>query len=735
MTRARADSATPLSGRSFWFAALAAVGGVLVLVAASALYSTVRQSEAEFELVTEEVPATIAALERSIGYGGFIHNFKNHVLRTDEERYGVAARANYDEARGYISDLEAMAARQDIPLDTADLLATLDAYASKLDDVDRLYAAGATIGQIDAAVRLPDDDAIADLAALHQTLNTALNNELEANRLRITALASGLIAAFVIGIALVAGLILSAQRTKLRDAMRIASLDERLNAILLTARNGILGLGPDGSIRVANPGARDLLGTDAFGADSDWPDRVPLRRTEDLTVYSRDAHPLWRAVAGEALRGEVAIMGDGEEARYLRVTSARVAPRTTDDVQTVVTLDDVTEIERGRQQFERAARLDALGQLTGGIAHDFNNLLGTIEYAVELARDETPGADNRFLDTARNAVRRGAELTQRLLTFARRQPTLVQPVPVARALENLSALARPVVDASIEVSITPPAEGLHVLCDEAQLENALLNLTLNGRDAIRDSGQGNRIEIRARVIDGMTRRQLGENRPDADQDVITEFVEISVSDNGPGMTPEVRRRATDPFFTTKPQGEGTGLGLSMVYGFVEHAGGLLKIYSDVGRGTTIRMFLPRGRPDQQSAAEPPPPILPTGTGQRILLVDDQPDLLALTRDVLAGLGYSVLTACSGSEALDHVSSGESCDLLLTDVVMPGMSGFELAVALRAISPDLPVIYMSGYTEISEAQMGPVVAPILQKPCPPAELAAVLRDALAGTPQS
>ncbi len=729
MTRGGPAGRLHLSGRSLWMAAVSLILAAIIFVAAVSLYTAVLESEEEFELVTEEVPSTIAALERAIGYGGFIHNFKNHVLRTGEEVYGQAARADYDEALEHIRDLELLAASHGIPLDTASLHATLETYREMIDEVDRLHTAGADIDEIDAAVRLPDEEAIADLAALQRTLNEALVAELEANRWRIMALVFGLIAAFVIGNVIVASLILAAQQSKLRNQGRIASLNERLNAILQTARNGILGVGPDGTIRVANPGARDLLGEAVASADPDWPDLVALKRPEDMSPFSRERHPFWRAVAGETLRGETAILGNGEEPVYLRITSARIAPGAQEDVSTVVMVDDVTEIERGRQQFERAARLDALGQLTGGIAHDFNNLLGTIEYAVELARDETPASGARFLDTAANAVRRGAELTRRLLTFARRQPGKVVPVDVGQALDSFADLARPVVDASITLDIVPPGESLMVMCDEAQLENALLNLVLNGRDAIRTGGTGSRVVVQVRPIDGMTRRQLGDNRPDADQDTNMAFVEFSISDDGPGMTAEVQRRATDPFFTTKPPGEGTGLGLSMVYGFVEQSGGILKIYSDTGRGTTIRMLLPRAealRAREGRAADAP---LPQGRGERVLVVDDQPDLLAITRDMLGSLDYEVLTAGSSAEALDIVASGTPCDLLLTDVVMPGMSGFDLAAALRGLLPDLPVIYMSGYTGISEGQMGAVVAPVVQKPCPPAELARLMRETL------
>ncbi|MEC7764066.1 MAG: response regulator [Pseudomonadota bacterium] len=728
MTRGGAASTMVRAGRRLWLGAVAIVVLVVLVLGSVALYRTVLASEREMEVITSDVPRVVGGLERAIGYGGFIHNFKNHVLRTGEGRYGVAAREDYATALGYLDELEQIAARAGVEMGIADLRATLAVYVEMLDEIDRLHAAGATIAEIDAAVRVPDEEAVDNLVVAQQALEAALRAELDRNRARITLLVLSLIGAFVLGNVLIAGTVIAGQRAKARDAERIAALNARLNAILETAQSGILGLSAEGAIVASNPGARALLPPEAFEAGSDWPDRVPVRGVEGMEALPGTANPFRRAAEGETIRDALVILGDGEAPRYLKLSSARISTGPADDVRSVILIDDVTELERNRQQVERTARLDALGQLTGGIAHDFNNLLGTIEYAVELARDDMPEPDNRYLDTARNAVRRGADLTRRLLTFARRQPGEIGSHEVEGLLAGVEDLSRPALDASITLAIPAPEPGLWVLCDEGQFETAMLNLVLNSRDAIRDSGRGSTITIGVRALDGMSRRQLGTAGSDSTP---ADFVEFSVSDDGPGMSAEVRRRATDPFFTTKGLHDGTGLGLSVVYGFVEQSGGVLKIYSEVGRGTTVRLILPRGAAGTRTDKAVEAQVVPSAGGEHILVVDDQPDLLAITRDMLEGFGYRVTAARSGAEALERLSSAGRCDLLLTDVVMPGMSGFELAATVRTMLPKVPVIYMSGYTAVSDDQMGAVVAPVLQKPSSPADLSQAIRAALEG----
>ena len=280
------------------------------------------------------------------------------------------------------------------------------------------------------------------------------------------------------------------------------------------------------------------------------------------------------------------------------------------------------------------------------------------------------------------------------------------------------------------------------------MENALLNLVLNARDAILRAGKGNEITIAARSVSGLTSpseerevdpdRHLtsaleGELRAQAegDDDHAYRYVEFSVTDNGPGMTEEVKRRALDPFFTTKSTNSGTGLGLSMVYGFVQQSGGEIRIYSELGFGTTMRLILPRGSDDDVREEPILSQIPASGQGQRILVVEDELHLRDAMEDMIVSFGYDVCSAHSALDAMDMVEGGLEFDALITDIVMPGgMSGFELAAAVRAQRPDVPVIYMSGYAAYTDQEMGVVVAPLLQKPCSPYVLSQYLSEALA-----
>ena len=524
-----------------------------------------------------------------------------------------------------------------------------------------------------------------------------------------------------------------------RNAERLAAetnrVSTRLTAILDAAQSGVVGLTRAGEVAAVNPSGRVMMGEPDRPTPFTWPAALVFVDPDKMDPLAAGRSPVARAMAGEVLRGETALLrrDDSDEPRYVRVSSAPVTARDAGDVATVVILDDITEQERNRQQMERSGRLDALGQLTGGVAHDFNNILATIEYAVQLVKSEASPRMMPFLDTAHASVRRGAELTKRLLAFAKRQPGMESSVDTAQVLADFRDLAAPTIEKSIDLVIADSEEDLRVFCDIGQLENALLNLVLNSRDAIVGAGIGDRITVSVRSlpeVDARSRLYQAPGEGDAGQNL--RYVEFSVTDNGPGMTEEVRRRAIDPFFTTKGQNSGTGLGLSMVYGFVEQSKGEMRIYSEEGMGTTVSLVLPRGAEDNRREAPRKRAPVPKGKGQRILVVEDEESLLSIVTEVVRSLNYEVLPASSGREALALIDAGEPFDLLLTDVVMPGgIGGFQLAAEMRKRRPDVPVVYMTGYSGLLETEMGAVVAPTLQKPCPPVELAKTLKRELGG----
>lgn len=537
---------------------------------------------------------------------------------------------------------------------------------------------------------------------------------------------------------------------QVRDAT-FEQANARLNAVLDAAQSGIIGLNTDGVVTFLNPKARHMLGGIDDAVPCAWPEGITFLDSEDLSPLDASKNPVQRALAGQQLAGETSVMNrkGGNDPRYVRVSSKPVERGEASDVGIVVILDDVSEHERNRQQVERASRLDALGQLTGGIAHDFNNLLATIEYSVQLASTEqSPVKVSSYLQTAMTSVRRGSELTQRLLAFARRQPGLSKSGRATQFLSDFATLVSPTIEAQIDLVFEVDTADLWVYCDHVQLESALLNLVLNSRDAIMRSGMGDKIVVKIRGVaeieaDSLLRREdphtyiakglhVDHKSVQSSAGLAYRYVEFAVTDNGPGMSEEVKRRAIDPFFTTKNTNSGTGLGLSMVYGFIQQSSGEMRIYSEVDHGTTVRLLVPRGT-DSGVREEPMERVpLPAGKGQKILVVEDEHNLLEMTCDLLASLGYSVVPASSGRAALDLAEAGTAFDVLLTDIVMPGgIGGFVLAEKIRNLRPGVPVLYMSGYTGFSNSEMGAVIAPLIQKPSPRNELASALRDVLRG----
>lgn len=529
-------------------------------------------------------------------------------------------------------------------------------------------------------------------------------------------------------------------------------ISDLLTKITDTAKSAIVALDSSGTVLFINSAGRHFLGGLSQVIPFAWPDEVEFIESETLQPIESTKNPLVRSLSGDSLDGEIYLMSRNKrsEGKYVRVSSSFVDAGEPGGM-CVLILDDVSEQEKNRQQVERTSRLDALGQLTGGIAHDFNNLLATVQYALNLAQSADTATRHAYIETAQQSVERGSELTKRLLAFAKQQPGLSKSNEVAHVISEFRKLCTPLIEATIEVEYVVQESDLWVFCDSAQLGNALLNLILNARDALLRSGEGNRITVFVRAINELdvdaTLRSEQANTYIAkglyaeqsfdkarSDNTAFRYIEFAVTDNGPGMTDEVKRRAIDPFFTTKNTNSGTGLGLSMVYGFIQQSSGELRIYSEPEQGTTIRMLLPRGAPsgvrEQPSVREESP----KGNGERILIVEDEIRLAILIRDLIKSLGYIVETATNGTEALSLLDRKDDIKLVLTDIVMPGgLNGFELAAAIREKFEDMPIIYMSGYTAYSNEDMGSVVATMLQKPCPLDELANALRNELSKAP--
>jgi len=339
--------------------------------------------------------------------------------------------------------------------------------------------------------------------------------------------------------------------------------------------------------------------------------------------------------------------------------------------------------------------MEAVGQLTGGLAHDFNNLLtgmmGNLELLqIRVARGRLEDID-RFINAAQGAGRRAAALTQRLLAFSRRQTLDPKPTDVNRLIAGFEEMLARTVGATVDIEIVGAVGLWPTEIDAGQLENAILNLCINGRDAMPNGGK----------LTIETANKWFDERASQDHELPPgQYISVCVTDNGTGMPPEVIKRVFEPFFTTKPIGQGTGLGLSMIYGFARQSGGHVRIYSEVGQGTTVCVYLPRYHGDViDEAAEMQRAAAEIAGGQTILVVDDEATIRHLIDEVLDESGYTVIGAADGASALKVLQSGARIELLITDVGLPnGMNGRQVADHARLLRPGLKVLFITGFAE-------------------------------------
>lgn len=388
---------------------------------------------------------------------------------------------------------------------------------------------------------------------------------------------------------------------------------------------------------------------------------------------------------------------------------------------------DLTSRFKIEEDLRQAQKMEAVGQLTGGLAHDFNNLLTVISGNLEMIEDKLPPGPLRdILREAQDAAADGAKLTGQLLAFGRRQPLSPKQADLGQLVTGFSDLLRRTLGENIKLSTVLSGSDFNVLVDSSQLQNAILNIALNARDAMPKGGSLT-TEISRTHLDADYAKMYPEVRSG-------NFVLIAMTDTGDGMTDDVKKRAIEPFFTTKEVGSGTGLGLSMVYGFVKQSGGHLQIYSEVGRGTTIRIYLPAisgARPDAGSQDRGTvESALPRGT-ERILVVEDDSRVRRVALARLADMGYQVLEAENGRRALELLYENDDVALLFTDIVMPGgMTGDELAREVRDLRPDIAILFTSGYSEPALATNEVIPgAEWLRKPYTARDLAFKVRDML------
>jgi PAS domain S-box-containing protein len=431
-----------------------------------------------------------------------------------------------------------------------------------------------------------------------------------------------------------------------------------------------------------------------------------------------------RTPAGEPLAIRITVFNATDRRRYEKELLAMraAAEKASEDLKIVnASLEEriataLREQALAEESLRQSQKMEAIGQLTGGIAHDFNNLLagmsGSLEMLqVRLAAGKT-GEAGRYIDAAQAGIKRAAALTHRLLAFSRRQALDPKRTNVNALVTGMSDLIHRTMGPSVQIEVVGAVSLWDTRVDDSQLENALLNLCINARDAMPDGGRLT-IETANKWIDDRAARE---------RDMIPgQYVQLCVSDTGCGMTSDVVEHAFDPFFTTKPLGEGTGLGLSMIHGFARQSGGQVRIYSEVGKGTTMCVYLPRDTSEGVEESNALTVEVPGGgQGEIILVVDDEPTLRLVIAEMLQDAGYRAVVASDGKSAMRILDSQTRVDLLITDVGLPGgMNGRQVCDAARITRPALKVLFITGYAEnaaIGEGRLLPGMS-VLTKPFP------------------
>ncbi|HEX2528507.1 MAG TPA: response regulator [Geminicoccus sp.] len=506
------------------------------------------------------------------------------------------------------------------------------------------------------------------------------------------------------------------ERTRERDRIWNVSLD----LLLVTDRRGVF--------TSVNPAWPRLLG---------WTEEELLGRTAEWLLHPDDR---------QAARDEVARLMDGGEptlhfecrlrhkdGHFLSFTWSAILDH---DMIYAVARDITREkaaslaLQEVQNQLRQSQKMEAIGQLTGGIAHDFNNLLQGITGSLDLAQrrlgqGRTEGLD-RLLSAAATSAERAAALTHRLLAFSRRQPLDPKPLKVNPLLQSMEAMIRRTAGEAIEVRLDLSPDLWRTICDPNQLESAVLNLVLNAKDAMKDGGTLTVRTANAQLDNLVSASSRGV--------AVGDYVCVSVTDTGIGMTAEVMERAFEPFFTTKPMGQGNGLGLPMIYGFARQSEGYAKIQSEVGKGTSLMLYLPRyqgagddDEVDTTSMSEPSD----ADDSQVVLVVEDEEIIRELVVELLGDLGLRTIQCSDATQALEALRSPRRIDLLVTDIGLPGMNGRQLADMARVDRPDLKVLFMTGYAEnamVAGGFLQPGMA-MITKPFPMDALTAKLQEIL------
>ena len=515
---------------------------------------------------------------------------------------------------------------------------------------------------------------------------------------------------------------------------RVAARTAELDRIWRLSRDLMIVVGFDDVIRSTNPAWQSLLGWD----ETDLAGRKYMKQVhpDDLERSVQEAKKI--IAGGQASPFENRYRHKDGSYRHISWTSAADGDLIHSVGRDVTTeREAATALRQSEDALRQSQKMEAVGQLTGGIAHDFNNLLQGIVGSIEITRKliglGRAAETEKFINGAMTSAQRAAALTHRLLAFSRRQPLDPKPIQINQLVVSMEDLLRRTVGVSIDIQLMLAANAWVTKCDANQVENAILNLVINARDAMPNGGH-----ITIRTSNGTGPRDQ-QDRPagngnNASTDMGRDYLCVAVMDDGTGMPPEVVARAFDPFFTTKPTGQGTGLGLSMIYGSAQQSNGFARIRSEVGRGTTVKLYLPRyrGSIEKDETAQLAANDHGTHDGETILVIEDEKVVRDLAVRVLTDLRYRVIEAADGPAGLNVLDSDEHVDLVLTDIGLPGLNGRQVVDAARIKRPDLLVLFMTGYAENAaladgflESGMG-----LITKPFSMESLAGRIKDMIA-----
>jgi len=521
----------------------------------------------------------------------------------------------------------------------------------------------------------------------------------------------------------------SAERRTRRVAESMLERERRfLLALLDSLEVGVVACDEEGRVTLLNRATRELHGLPADQTPGEGFIANPrLFSADGRTPLKADEFPLTRALRGEKLRNvEIAIRSETGDVRSVQVGGRPITEGDGRKLGAVVAIHDVTEHRELEKQFRQSQKMEAMGTLAAGVAHDFNNLLTAIMGYGQLlsGRLAANSAERADAQEILRAAERAAGLTRQLLAFTRQQVLQPRILSLNGVVSDLDKMLRRVIGEDVDLLTVPAADLGHVEADPGQIEQVLMNLAVNARDAM-ESGGKLTIETANIELDAGAVQARPDLKPGA-------YVMLAVSDTGCGMTPETAARIFEPFFTTKEVGRGTGLGLSTVHGIVKQSGGHIEVYSEVARGTTFKIYLPRVEATAEPLQPRPARLERRPGSETILLVEDEVTIRRVLGESLRLLGYTVLEAGDGSEAITVCERAEqSIHLLITDVVMPLMGGPELAERIARIRPDLQVLFVSGYTDHALVHQGLKRAgsAFLQKPFTPDLLARKIRELL------